>query len=344
MRARPLAAMAMARAVGRIGTLLAAMPATGTAVTQAQDWPQLKTDQSYIEEVRRPTSLAVDDPMAVFSFVFNSLPERVKIYPTENYFYFTFVHRGVPYNGNIRLDASDRDQGKLHFGYSEDMAEWRRETPLTYRLLDASRGVTVEKLERFLYRVTHAGRSVLFELNDLSQAKPPADVLAPEETFVGPIADESGLRFFLVFNERLRIFLYTLDETTDVPDGFEPSPHTDRIIIGKRTGYAFYRDQRRPRKILIGVFFTNSRVNNYFDGPFDQLPDNFIEEDAFRTMLLKAPPSAIPAATATAKTIPRILFSFIGPAHSDPLDRLRSERLVIQAISTPTHTNRHCRA
>jgi hypothetical protein len=59
----------------------------------------------------------------------------------------------------IRLDASDRDQGKLHFGYSEDMAEWRRETPLTYRLLDASRGVTVEKLERFLYRVTHAGRS-----------------------------------------------------------------------------------------------------------------------------------------------------------------------------------------
>ncbi|MGZ8388712.1 MAG: hypothetical protein ACXW3R_11410 [Rhodoplanes sp.] len=137
--------MAMARASGRIGTLLAAMPATGTAVAQAQDWPQLKTDQSYIEEVRRPTSLAVDDPMAVFSFVFNSLPERVKIYPTENYFYFTFVHRGVPYNGNIRLDASDRDQGKLHFGYSEDMAEWRRETPLTYRLLDASRGVTVEK-------------------------------------------------------------------------------------------------------------------------------------------------------------------------------------------------------
>jgi hypothetical protein len=321
-----------ARAVGRIGTLLAAMPAIGTAVAQAQDWPQLKTDQNYIEEVRRPTSLAVDDPMAVFSFVFNSLPERVKIYPTENYFYFTFVHRGVPYNGNIRLDASDRDQGKLHFGYSEDMAEWRRETPLTYRLLDASRGVTVEKLERFLYRVTHAGRSVLFELNDLSQAKPPADVLAPEETFVGPIADESGLRFFLVFNERLRIFLYTLDETTDVPDGFEPSPHTDRIIIGKRTGYAFYRDQRRPRKILIGEFFTNSRVNNYFDGPFDQLPDNFIEGDAFRTMLLKAEPSAIPAATATAKTIPRILFSIIGPAHSDPLDRLRSERLVLSKL------------
>ena len=129
-----------ARAVDRIGTLLAAMLAIGTAAfAQAQDWPQLKTDQSYIEEVRRPTSLAVDDPMAVFSFVFNSLPERVNIYPTENYFYFTFVHRGVPYNGNIRLDASDRDQGKLHFGYSEDMAEWRREPTVCWMLPAASR-------------------------------------------------------------------------------------------------------------------------------------------------------------------------------------------------------------
>jgi hypothetical protein len=275
-----------------MGPLVAAILAHGTAaLAQAEDWPRLTTNQSYIEEVSRPTTLAIDDPMAVFAFVLNSLPDRVKVYPTENYYYFTFVHRGVPFNGNIRLDASDRDQGKVHFAYSEDMAEWRRETPLTYRLLDASSGVMVEKLERFLYRVTYAGRSVLFALNDLSQAKPPADALAPDETFVGPVADESGLRFFLVFNERLKFFLYILDETADVPEGFDPAPRTDRILIGKRTGYAFYRDRRLPRKILIGVFFSNSRVNNYFDGPFDQLPDNFIEGEAFRAMLLKAEPS-----------------------------------------------------
>lgn len=257
------------------GTLVAAtLIALGTsAVAQAaEDWPQLRTNQSYIEEVDRQTKLAIDDPMAVFAFVFNSLPDRVKVFPTENYYYFTFVHNGVPYNGNIRLDASDRDQGKLHFAYSENMEVWRRETALTYRLLDASSGVTVEKLERFLYRVTYAGRSVLFALNDLTQVKPPPDGVAPGETFVGPVADESGLRFFLMYNERLRIFLYILDETAFVPEAFDHSPDSDRILIGRRTGFAFYRDDRLPRKILIGVFYTNSQVNNYFDGPFDHCP------------------------------------------------------------------------
>lgn len=276
------------------GTLVAAtLIALGTsAVAQAaEDWPQLRTNQSYIEEVDRQTKLAIDDPMAVFAFVFNSLPDRVKVFPTENYYYFTFVHNGVPYNGNIRLDASDRDQGKLHFAYSENMEVWRRETALTYRLLDASSGVAVEKLERFLYRVTYAGRSVLFALNDLTQVKPPPDGVAPGETFVGPVADESGLRFFLMYNERLRIFLYILDETAFVPEAFDHSPDSDRILIGRRTGFAFYRDDRLPRKILIGVFYTNSQVNNYFDGPFDQLPDNFLEGETFRKMLLAVEPS-----------------------------------------------------
>ena len=39
----------------------------------------------------------VDDPMAVFAFVFDSLPDRVKVYPTENYYYFTFLHNGMSY-------------------------------------------------------------------------------------------------------------------------------------------------------------------------------------------------------------------------------------------------------
>ena len=289
--AEPLRRRWCARRALGIGLIAAVFPHGSDVFAQTGAPPKLNTNQSYIEDLTRPTVLAIDDPMAVFAFVFNSLPDRVKVYPTENYYYFTFIHRGVPYNGNLRLDASDRDEGKLHFAYSEDMAEWRRETPLTYRLLDASQGVSVEKVERFLYRVAYAGRSVLFALNDLSLVKPPADALGADEIFVGPIADESGIRFFLIFNTRLKVFLYLLDEMADVPDAFESMPRTDRILVGKRTGYAFYRDRRLPRKILIGAALINSRLNNYFDGPFDQLPDNFIEGEAFRDMLLKAEPS-----------------------------------------------------
>jgi hypothetical protein len=266
-------------------TLLAATSAPARTVEPAR----IRTNQAYIEELLRPTELAIDNPVAVFAAVFDQLPDRVKVYPTENYYYFTFLHAGAPYNGNIRLDASDRDQGKLHFAYSEDLADWREETDVIHVALDATNDVRVEKVERFLYRVTFRGKSVLFELNDLTAVKPPEGTLGPDETFVGPIFDESGLRFFLVFNSRLKLFHYILDETVGVPEQFVPAK-SGRIIVGKRTGYGFFVDDRRPRKILVGVAFANSRVNNYFDGPFDQLPDNFIEGDTFRDMIVAVAP------------------------------------------------------
>jgi len=88
-----------------------------TAAAQGQDRPQLHTNQAYVGEAMRATTLDVADPIAVFAFVLDNLPDRVKVYPTENYYYFTFIHKGVPYAGNIRLDASNRDEGKVNFGY-----------------------------------------------------------------------------------------------------------------------------------------------------------------------------------------------------------------------------------
>jgi hypothetical protein len=97
--------------------MLAAAHCLAIGPARSQDAPQLHTNQAYLEEAVRTTILDTADPMAVFAFVLNSLPDRVKVYPTENYYYFTFVHRGVPYAGNIRLDTADRDAGKVSFGY-----------------------------------------------------------------------------------------------------------------------------------------------------------------------------------------------------------------------------------
>src|ERR1044072_4227883 len=66
--------------------------------------PVLQTNQSYVEDVTRSTSLTTDDLMSVFGYVMSQLPERVKVYPTENYYYFGFFHNGIRYAGNIRLD------------------------------------------------------------------------------------------------------------------------------------------------------------------------------------------------------------------------------------------------
>ena len=253
--------------------LMAAVAAT------AAERPRLYTHQTYIEDITNETALPLSDPKAMLTFVLESLPERVKVYPTENYYYFHFYNQGVRYAGNLRLDMMDRDKGKLHFAYFEDLQEWKADAPLTYNVFDQKDGVLVEKIEPLVYRVSFGERQVVFELNDLSKVTPPAQFVTPDEKYLGPVFDDSGMRFFLVFNPKLKVFHYILDETIRIPEQFRQSNLTNRILIGVRTGFAYYLDLRMNRKILIGVFEANSRVNNYFDGPFDQLPDNFVKED-----------------------------------------------------------------
>ena len=215
--------IARARRIARVCALCAVALATvmhGAAWAQAAEPPRLITHQSYVEDTLRPTELRLDDPSAVFAWVLGSLPERVKVYPTENYFYFHFVHNGLRYAGNIRLDAKDRDRGKLHFAYFEDLAEWREEPAMNYRVFDKAAGVAVEKLERFLYRVTYRDKSVLFELNDLTAVAPPPGVMLADESYLGPVFDNSAIRFFLIYNARLKVFHYVLDETLAVNEHF----------------------------------------------------------------------------------------------------------------------------
>src|SRR5216683_2739168 len=122
--------------------------AIGVAAAQSPERPRLHTNEAYVEEVTRATTLDVNNPTAVFAFVLNSLPDRVKVYPTENYYYFTFIHDGTQYAGNIRVELGDGDNVTVHFVYYQDFSEWRQDAPMTHVVLDASRGVGMEKIER----------------------------------------------------------------------------------------------------------------------------------------------------------------------------------------------------
>lgn len=273
--------------------LLAVAASQGIALAQADraqhGTPALHTNEREIVETLQPTALAIDDPLAVFAFVFRNLPERAQIYPTENYYYFRFTHNGAPYVGNLRLAAADRDQGKLHFAYGEQPTDWRPNPKAKHVVLDSSRGVTMTKLSTTAYRVAHEGRAVTFILNDLREIKPPAGLLRPDEQLVGTVFDESAVRFFLVYNSRLKIFHYLLDETVAPTDQWVPAGVGGVVRIGKRTGFAFYRDG--ARNVLIGVNERNSRLNNFFDGPFDQLPENAIEGEELRSAILTGDPA-----------------------------------------------------
>lgn len=275
-----------------LAAILATLVLAGNAAARAEEKrPRLYTNQNYLEDVMKDTELPLGDMPAMLEWVLSSLPERVKVYPTESYYYFTFYHQGVRYAGNLRLDAKDRDEGKLHFAFFQDLQEWTDNQDMNYRRFGAEDGVKVERLERLVYRVTYASKSVVFELNDLSKVTMPEYLLAPDEKYLGPVFDESGMQFFLVFNPKLKMFLYILNETGRLPDQLRFAPGSNRIFIGTRTGFAYYLDFRINRKILIGVFDANSRVNNAFDGPFDQLPDSFVEGDALRDSIIAVEPS-----------------------------------------------------
>lgn len=274
-----------------VAVLLFGIAAPAVAA-EAPGRPQLYTNQSFIEDVVRPASLPLSDVRAMFQFVLESLPDRVKVYPTENYYYFWFYDGGARYGGNIRLDAGSRDQGKVHFHYALEPTPWSKPGDNSYYvLLDRSHGISVQRVNDLVYRVSSDTKSVIFELNDLSKVTPAPHLLGTDERYLGPIFDESAVRFFLVYNSRLKVFHYLLDETELLNERLFPVNGTDRILIGRRTGFAFYRDHRRERKILIGVFNANVRSNSYYDGPFDQLPENFIIGESLRSAIIDAEPN-----------------------------------------------------
>ncbi len=262
----------------------------GALADDAGKPPTLYTNQQYVEDVTAASRLDVTDMPSVLTFVLASLPAEVTVYPTENYFYFSFYDAGVRWAGNLRLDAETRDDGKIHMTYFKDFTEWQQDETDYTKIFGAADGVKVEKLRDLVYRVTAGERSVVFRLNDLSGVAPPEGVLLPGERYLGPVFDESGLRFFLVFKPEERLFLFVLDETVKPADELYSSSVSDKLTVGRRTGFAFYADREAPRRILVGVQAGNTGTNNYLDGPFDQLPDNFIKGNELLDAILAVSP------------------------------------------------------
>ncbi len=252
--------------------------------------PKIYTNQDYIESLLDKTSFDISKPVSVFQHILNSLPEKVRIYPTEGYYYFYFYQDGVKYAGNIRLDIEERANGNLLFNYFKATNDWSYDETNNFRRLGKKDGVLIKEAARLTYDVTSKGKTVTFIINDLSGVKPPAGTLKKEEKYLGPVFDEAGVRFFLVFNQKIKGFHYILDETDGLTDELIPVKGLKNIVIGRRTGFAFYKEAEFNRKVLVAVHERNSSVNNYFDGPFDQLPDSFLNGDDLKNAILAVNP------------------------------------------------------
>ncbi|MFC2075069.1 hypothetical protein ACFLRA_02215 [Bdellovibrionota bacterium] len=232
---------------------------------------ELTTNEQFIENLQSP--LNVNDKMEVFEYIFSRLDEEVTVYPTENYYYFKAPANGLIITGSILLSPNLREQHKIQFFYEfsrENISDAR--TTVVLAELGEENKVYVQKISDFSYSVKYSNKKVKFTLNKLSFS-PPKNLL-PGEVYVAPVFDESGVQFHLVFNEVVSRLYFLLNENGPITELL--LDYKEGVLFGKRTGFAFFNDKKNDRKVLIGVMKKNVLINNWYDGPFDQMPDNFI--------------------------------------------------------------------
>jgi len=279
------------KALGRAVPAYAGIAALSTLLTCAVYATPLKlhTNQDMIEELLKPNDLDAKNPNAVFEAVFEALPSKVTVYPTESYYYFTFHLNGIIYAGNIRFDAWDQFDGKVHFAYANEYQYWRKPLEPVYKKMGPADGVQITQVNKFLYKITFKDKTVEFSLQDLSNVKPAPGMVRPDEVYIGPSWDESGVQFYLIFNKTAKTFLYLLVDTPKM-DLYEPSSLSPAVTVGNRTSFVFYKDKLMDRQILMGDFVGHTMLNDYFDGPFDQLPDNYVQGNTLLDAILEVEP------------------------------------------------------
>ena len=238
--------------------------------------------------------LDFDDPKALFACVFDALAPEVVVYPSENYYYYILHVQGREIWGNLRLPIEKRDEDLLGFGWFE-----QREEPNAPRsgtngscFFGTDDGVVVTKQSDFRYTVRYNGKTVVFHLHQIPQHPPALFGLDDDELFVARTLDESGYSFFLLFDKSHHCFFWVLNEEHPPADTLVPAREDHDLLIGKRSGFAFLVDRaHNDRKILMAIDLGNRIRNNYYDGPFDQLADNYADITNVGNLMIDADPT-----------------------------------------------------
>ena len=151
-------------------------------------------------------------------------------------------------------------------------------------------GLLIEELDKFTFKVRFDGKEVIFNLNQISQEPPTLFELADNEQYIEKTYDESGYNFILLFNSERNYFNWVLNEEVPLPD--ELMPIGEDLLVGRRSGFAFWVDRAHDaRKLLVAIRGQNATINDYYDGPFDQLADNYVDETNLASYVVRASPS-----------------------------------------------------
>lgn len=216
-----------------------------------------------------PDTLEIDydQPESVLRAVLSACPGRATVYPSERYYYFKLHLETATIWGNLRF--TDAASGVLHLGY------FYPEAASAYRFKTFGRadGVVVTSIGPHEWRVAAFDLEREFRIDREVVDSPPATELTRWEFHVTALTDESGTSFDLLYNRVLRSFLFVLREDNAPCEVYEHvTSEVGSYMVGCRTGFVFFDDQRINRRVLVAVLASNIARNNEYDGPFDQIP------------------------------------------------------------------------
>lgn len=212
------------------------------------------------------------------------------VYPSENYYYFSFNRAGSLFSGSLRFSSDRRNRGEIDYVCYESNRNWLQ-PGMEIRVqkhLSSADGVSVKKVSDLTYRVKYAGKQTLFKLHRLDQQSPGEATLLQSDIRVGRTQDESGAAFELIYNSKINDFYFILDLPMSVPDQLiKIAPNT---YISRRTGFVYYHNHTDNRYVLIAVNHQEVKLNSYYDGPFDHLPENDYANTGFWNYVYKVYP------------------------------------------------------
>ena len=239
---------------------------------------QFIINENTIEELSLGSRAAACDYRQVLPQLLKQIGSNADIYPSENYYYFSFNRAGSLFSGSLRLSSDRRDKGQLDYICYESYRSWIEAGSEihVYKHLSSDDGVSIERLSAHTYRVSYGEAQTIFSLYQPDHISP-GSRLSPSETRVGRTLDESGSAFELIFNSKLNNFYFLLDQQLldsqiSVPDHLiRSAPNT---LISRRTGFVYYQSTNNKRYVLVAINQQESLLNSMFDGPSDHLPEN----------------------------------------------------------------------
>lgn len=293
----------IAAAVSALGTLCISLmqeksgnshAVTTALVAPSSEQIDIDFNADFINGLIAP-SIDLGERDAVLDAIFTARPDGLNVYPSEGYYYFKFNNAGERIKGNFRFDIQQRDQGTFSFIYYKELANVSAEkTKDNYHVLgQEGDGVEFVKKSDFLYEIRYKDFTIPVRIYDAELELATPKNIGPEEEYVGPAYDESGIRFHLIFDYGSNNFLYVLNDMFGHPESYSALDDDNVILVGTRSKFAYFNDKGNDRYVLIGVSGHNVENNNYYDGPFDQLPDSFVDGDHLKNLIEKFEPRAV---------------------------------------------------